>query len=59
MTGLLICAAAFLAALGGFSFGYGFAAVLYLDFAAVAGTGLPGLALIAVALWLAYAAGGA
>lgn len=58
MTGLLICAA--VVALAGFGLALGlFLSALVAGDVAVMLATAPGLALIAVALWLAYAAGGA
>ena len=58
MTGLLICAA--VVALAGFGLALGlFLIALVAGDVAVMLATAPGLALIAVALWLAYAAGGA
>ena len=58
MTGLLTCAA--VVALAGFGLALGlFLSALVAGDVAVMLATAPGLALIAVALWLAYAAGGA
>lgn len=58
MSGLLICAAVVAAAGGSLALGLFLAAMAHGDVAVMAVTA-PGLALLAVALWLAYAAGGA
>ena len=58
MTGLLICAAV-VGTIGVLFMGFGLVAMLAYDRHIAVLTGVPGLALIAVALWLAYAAGGA